>query len=73
MKLTKQIREETKSLSYIINRNYLLQMLFLKLEHYIILILSSMNPSIDSKQIQIFYKYIIGGLDTNHIHTEKDF
>lgn len=48
MKLTNQIREETKSLSYIPNMNYLLQMQFLKLLH------SLTNPSTDSKQIQIF-------------------
>lgn len=32
-----------------------------------------MSPSTDSKQIQIFWKYIKGVLDTNHIYTEKGF
>lgn len=40
MKLTKQIREERKSLSYITNINYLLHMQLVKLEHSVILILS---------------------------------
>lgn len=40
LKITNQVREETKPLSYIINRNFLLQMQFFKLEYFIILILS---------------------------------
>lgn len=49
MKITKQIREDTKSLGYITNRNYLHQMQFLKLEHFIILILSFNESNIQHK------------------------